>query len=95
MPLQRRNQFWQSLEEAFPESDARGVRLTLITFPQHPGLERIRALRPTQTQTHRFKIQDYFIISSEKLKRGRTLTTSQYAIYFKTQRTVIENTKVT
>ena len=46
-----------------------------------------------------FKIQDYFIISSEKLKCGWTLTTSQYTIthilYFKTQRTVIENTKVT
>jgi len=43
----------------------------------------------------RFKI----IISSEKLKHGRTLTTSQYTIthilYFKTLRTVIENTKVT
>ena len=43
-----------------------------------------------------FKIQDYFIISSEKLKRGWTSTTSQYTIthivYFKTQRTVIENT---
>ena len=47
----------------------------------------------------KFKIRDYFIISSEKLKRGWTLTTSQYTItsilYFKTQRTVIENTKVT
>ena len=46
-----------------------------------------------------FKIQDYFIISSEKLKRGWTLTTSQYTgthiLYFKTQRAVIENTKVT
>ena len=46
-----------------------------------------------------FKIQDYFIISSEKLKRGCTLTASQYTItyivYFKTQRTVIENTKDT
>ena len=43
--------------------------------------------------------QDYFIISSEKLKHGWTLTTPQYTIthilYFKTQRTVIENTKVT
>ena len=28
----------------------------------------------------KFKIQDYFIISSEKLKRGWTLTTSQYTI---------------
>ena len=28
----------------------------------------------------RFKIQDYFIISSEKWKRGWTLTTSQYTI---------------
>ena len=41
-----------------------------------------------------FKIQDYFHISSEKLKRGWTLTTSQYTIthivYFKTQRAVIE-----
>ena len=39
-------------------------------------------------------IQDYFIIQSEKLKRGWTLTTSQYIIthtvYFKTQRTGIE-----
>ena len=47
----------------------------------------------------RFMIQDYFIISSEKLERGWTLTTSQYTIahilYFKTQRTVTENTKVT
>ena len=38
------------------------------------------------------------VISSEKLKRGWTLTTSQYTIthivYFKTQRTAIENTKV-
>ena len=46
-----------------------------------------------------FKIQDYYIISSEKLKCGWTLTASQYTIthivYFKTQRTVIENTKVT
>ena len=37
-----------------------------------------------------FKIQDYFIILSEKLKHGWTLTTSQYTIthilYFKTQR---------
>ena len=44
-------------------------------------------------------IQDYFIISSEKLKHGWTLTTSQYTIthiiYFKTQKTVVENTKVT
>ena len=36
------------------------------------------------------KIQDYFIISSEKLKRGWILTTSQYTIthilYFKTQK---------
>ena len=45
------------------------------------------------------KIQDYFIISSEKLQHDWTLTTSHYTIthilYFKTQRTVIENTKVT
>ena len=44
-------------------------------------------------------IQDYFIISWEKLKRGWTLTTSQYTIthivYFKIQRTVIENTTTT
>ena len=43
----------------------------------------------------RFKIS----ISSEKLNCGWTLTTSQYTIthilYFKTQRTVIENVKVT
>ena len=36
------------------------------------------------------KIQDYFIISSEKLKRGWILTTSQYTkkhiLYFKTQK---------
>ena len=47
----------------------------------------------------RDRIQDYFIISSEKLKRGWTFTTSQYTVidtvYFKTQRTVIENTNVT
>ena len=46
-----------------------------------------------------FKIQDYFIILSEKLKHGWTLTTSQYTItrivYFKTQRTVTENTTFT
>ena len=46
-----------------------------------------------------FKIQDYFIISSEKPKQDWTLTTSQYTIthilYFKTQRTVTKNTKVT
>jgi len=48
-----------------------------------------------------FKIQDYFIISSEKLKCGWTLTTSQlwqytitHIVYFKTQRTVIQNKKV-
>ena len=45
------------------------------------------------------KIQDYFIISSDKLKRGWTLTTSRYTtthiVYFKTQRTIVENTKVT
>ena len=39
------------------------------------------------------KIQDYFIISAEKLKHDWTLTTSQYTIthilYFKTQGTVI------
>ena len=39
-------------------------------------------------------IQDYFIIQSEKLKHGWTLTTSQYivthTVYFKTQRTGIE-----
>ena len=53
--------------------------------------------RQTQDCVHfnsRFKI----IISSEKLKRGWTLTTTQYTIthilYFKTQRTVIENTKL-
>ena len=44
---------------------------------------------------HAFKI----IISSQKLKCGRILTTSQYTIttilYFKTQRTVLENAKVT
>ena len=44
-----------------------------------------------------FKIQDYFIISSEKLKHGWTLTTSQYTIkhilYFKTQRTLKEYSK--
>ena len=43
------------------------------------------------------EIQDYFIISSKKLKHGWTLTTSQYTIthtvYFKTQRTVTENAK--
>ena len=46
-----------------------------------------------------FMIQDHFIIWSEKLKRSWTLTTSQYTmahiVYFKTQRTVTENTKVT
>ena len=45
------------------------------------------------------KIQDYFIISFKKLKRGWTLTTLQYTVphivYFRNQRTVVENTKVT
>ena len=44
-------------------------------------------------------VQDCFIMSSEKLKHGVTLTTSQVTItrikYFNTQRTVMENTKVT
>ena len=44
-----------------------------------------------------FKIEDYFVISSQKLKRGWTLTTSQYTIthivYFQTQRTVTEKYK--
>ena len=40
-------------------------------------------------------IQDFCIISFEKWKRGWTLTTSQCTItYFRTQRTVTENTKV-
>ena len=43
------------------------------------------------------KIQDYFIISSEKLKRG-WITISRYIVthivYFKTQRTVIEIQKL-
>ena len=50
-------------------------------------------------QSFLFKIQDYFIISFQKLKRGWTLTTSQYTIthtvYFRTKKTVIKNTKVT
>ena len=56
------------------------------------------AIAPRSTVRSRFKVLDYFIISSEKLKRGSTLTTSQYTIahtvYFKPQRTVIENTKL-
>ena len=55
--------------------------------------------RKDEIAVEMFKIQDYFIISSQKLKRGGTLTTSQYTIthilYFKIQRTVIENTEVT
>ena len=53
----------------------------------------------TSADLFRLKIQGYFIITSEKLKCGWTSTSSQYTItlivYFKTQRTVIENTKVT
>ena len=54
----------------------------------------VESLGQHTIQDSKFKI----IISSEKLKRGRTLTISQYTIthivYFKTQRRVIENTKV-
>ena len=62
-------------------------------FGRHQHLS--QAVAVPFTHYSRFKI----IISSEKLKRDWTLTTSQYTIthivYFKTQRTVIENTKVT
>ena len=76
-----------SVEGAFPESDARGVRLTLITFPQQPGLERIIALWPDEEHRHRhihtdsrFKIA-LSVISSEKLKCGWTLTTSCHSTH--------------
>ena len=60
-------------------------------------------LHPLQLplQVSRFKIIKITLlsVSSEKLKRGRTLTTSQYTIthilYFKIQKSVIEHTKVT
>ena len=51
-------------------------------------------------QLDRFKIQDYLIISSEKFKMWLninqvTVHNNTFCIYFKTQRTVIENTEVT
>ena len=46
----------------------------------------------------RFKIQDHFIISSEKLKRGWTLTTSQYTVthiwYFTTKEQLLKIQKL-
>ena len=60
------------------------------------GLNRVPSITHPQS---RFKIQDFFIISFEKLKRGRTLiniSNLTHTVYFRTLRTVIiENTKVT
>ena len=58
------------------------------------GLNRLSSITHPQS---RFKIQDFFIISFEKLKRGRTLiniSNLTHTVYFRTLRTVIiENTK--
>ena len=60
------------------------------------GLNRLSSITHPQS---RFKIQDFFIISFDKLKRGRTLiniSNLTHTVYFRTLRTVIiENTKVT
>ena len=60
------------------------------------GLNRVSSITHPQS---RFKIQDFFIISFEKLKRGRTLiniSNLTHTVYFRTLRTVIiENTKFT
>ena len=78
---------------------ARDFAFGKLILPGHSWIGIMRlAIAPGSTVRSRFKVLDYFIISSEKFKCGWTLTTSQYTIthsvYFKTQRTVFENTKL-